>query len=73
VPAGPDQSHRLLEGLRAPDRFHRHVGAQTAGAFTDDQRGIVAAAVDHDVGAELARRRQPRVGQIDRDDVAGAE
>ena len=73
VPAGTNEPHRLLERLRKPDSLHRHISAQSAGQFTDHRRGIVAATVDHGVGAELARRLQPGVGQIDRHDMAGAE
>ena len=33
--------------------------------------GVLAAVVDRDVGAELERLLEPRVGEVDRDDPAG--
>jgi hypothetical protein len=53
VSTGADQLYGQLEGLRSAYGLHRHVGAQTAGEFSDDGLRILTTIVDHDVGAEL--------------------
>ena len=52
-------------------RLDRHVGAETARQLHHRRDGVLAAVVDRDVGAELERLLEPRVGEIDRDDPAG--
>lgn len=59
----PDQLGALLEGLRDPDRLHRHVGAKTVGQPVDLGTGLLWCG--HDVSAELLGPVAPgRCGSI---------
>ena len=73
VAARADQVHGELEGLGRADGLDRDVGAQAAGEALDDLERVLAARVDDDVGTEALGRVEPRVGQVDGDDVARAE
>ena len=73
VATGPGQLDGQLEGGGHADRFDGHVGAQPAGQLADHFQRVLAAVVHRDIRAELLRRLQPGVSQVDRDDVARAE
>ena len=73
MPAGPGQRNGELEGGGHADRFDRHVGAEPASQRADHFQRVLAGVVNGDVRAELLRRLQPGVSQVDRDDVARAE
>ncbi len=73
VPAGTHQPDGELERCRRPDGLDGDVCAQTTGEGLDDTERVLAAVVHRDVRAELLRRLEPAVGEVDGDDVAGAE
>src|SRR6202000_365009 len=65
--------HGQLEGRGRADCLDRDVRAEAPGYVLDDGDRVLAAVVDGDVGAEALSGLEPRIGQVDRDDVAGAE
>ena len=65
--AGAQAAQRVLERLLRAERLDRHVGA-AAGQRLDLGDDVLAAVVEHDVGAHPPRHRQPRVVAVDADD-----
>ncbi len=66
--ARSDQLGAELECLRYADGLDRDVHAQAVSQGHHPRDRVLAAVVDGDVRAELARLLEPRVGEIDRDD-----
>ena len=73
VTAGTGQRGRQLERRRDTDGLDGDVGPEAVGQVAHDRQRVLSTVVDRDVGAELLGGLEPAVGEIDRDDVTGAE
>ena len=69
---GANQLGAELERVRDADSFDRRVDAAAVRELHDTGERVLAAVVDHHVCAEVERAGEPRVGQVDRDDLRRA-
>ena len=71
--AGTDQCGGELERRRKPDSLDGDVTAEILGDLPHGSQGVVSPAVDDDICAKSSCCLEPDVGQVNRDDVRGAE
>ena len=69
---GADQLGAELERLRDADSLDRRVDAAAVRDLHDAGDRVLDAVVDHHVRAEVERAGEPRVGEVDRDDLRRA-